>query len=130
MGVWMIATGSISIKPQVDDILIKEYIKFSNNCFPKEYVEEGFSNTWFFDENNKLISVAGKFAEPPIWYCHLKENFFEARGYELEGELEIIGEGEKGFIEACEKSMEKYQQWKIRRKSYDYNYCENACGLI
>lgn len=130
MGVWMIATGSISIKPQVDDNLIKEYINFSKKCYPKEYEDEGFPNTWFFDENNKLVSVAGKFAEPSIWYRHLKENFFEARGYELEGELTIIGECEKGFIEACEKSMEKYQKWEIRRKRYAYNYCENAYGLI
>lgn len=36
MGVWMIGTGSISIKPQV-------------------------SNAWFIDENSKLFSIAGKF---------------------------------------------------------------------
>lgn len=36
MGVWMIGTGNISIKPQVDDELIKEYIQFSKSCYPKD----------------------------------------------------------------------------------------------
>ena len=31
MGVWMIGTGSITIKPQVDEVLIKEYIQFSKS---------------------------------------------------------------------------------------------------
>ena len=48
-------------------------------------------------------------------YRHIKENFFEARGYGLDGELTIIGEGDPGFEEACEKSEEKYQQWKKRQ---------------
>lgn len=63
-----------------------------------------------------MFSIAGKFAEPSIWYRHIKEKFFEARGYELEGEVVIIGEGEPGFEEACEKSEEKYRQWKMRIK--------------
>ena len=53
MGVWMIGTGSISIKPQVEKNLIKEYIQFSKNCFPEEYGKESFSNTWFL---MKIIS--------------------------------------------------------------------------
>ena len=53
MGVWMIGTGNISINPQVDEELIKEYIQFSKSCFPEKYGEEYFSNTWFFDEENK-----------------------------------------------------------------------------
>lgn len=114
MGVWMIAAGSVSVKPQVEETLIKEYIQFSKNSIPKEYWGEKFSNTWFFDENNELFSIAGKFAEPSIWYRHIKENFFEARGYELEGEVMIIGEGEPDFIETCEKNEEKYRQWKMR----------------
>lgn len=67
-----------------------------------------------------MVSHEGKFAEPSIWYRHIKENFFEARGYELEGEMTILGECEEGFEEACEKSMEKYRQWKKRVES-DYN---------
>jgi len=114
MSVWMIGTGSISVKPQVDEALIKEYVQFSKKCFPDAYGEENFSNTWFFDEENKLFSIAGKFAEPSIWYRHIKENFFEARGYELEGEMTVIGECDPGFEEACEKSEEKYQRCKMR----------------
>ena len=37
MGVWMIGTGSITIKPQVDDTLIKEFIQFTKDCYPEEY---------------------------------------------------------------------------------------------
>lgn len=118
MGVWMIGTGNISVKPQVEDALIKEYINFSKSCCPNEYRDECFLNTWFFDENNKLVSTAGKFAEPSIWYRHIKDNFFKARGYELEGEMTIIGEGEPGFEEACKKGEEKYQQWKMRMGGY------------
>ena len=114
MGVWMIGTGNIMIKPQVDETLIKEYVQFSRECFPKEYGEEKFPNTWFFDDKNELFSVAGKFAEPSIWYRHIKENFFEPRGYELEGEMILVGECDPGFEEALEKSEEKYQQWKMR----------------
>ena len=122
MGVWMIGTGNISVKPQVNEAFIKEYIEFSKSCFPKEYSEEYFLNTWFFDEDNKLLSLAGKFAEPSIWYRHIKEKFFEARGYELEGEMTIIGESEPNFKEACEKSEEKYQQWKRRVECYRISY--------
>ena len=115
MGVWMIGTGNIRIKPQVDENLIKEYMQFSKSYYPEEYGEEYFSNTWFFDEENKLFSMAGKFAEPSIWYRHIKEKFFEARGYKLEGKMTIIGECEPGFEEACEKSEGKYRQWKMRQ---------------
>lgn len=113
MGVWLIGTGNISVKPQVDEAIIKEYIQFSKRYHPKEYWDECFPNPWFFDDNNELFSIEGKFAEPSIWYCHIKE-FFESRGYELEGEMTILGECDPGFQEACEKSFEKYQQWKKR----------------
>lgn len=32
--------------------------------------------------------------------------------------MTIIGEGEPDFKEACEKSKEKYQQWKRRVDCY------------
>ena len=117
MGVWMIGTGNISINHQVDEELIKEYIQFSKSCFPEKYGEEYFSNTWFFDEENKLLSIAGKFAEPSIWYRHIKENFFETRGYELEGEMTILGECDSSFEDACKMSREKYRRWKRRNGS-------------
>ncbi len=122
MGLWLIGTGNIVVKPQVDDNLIKEYVQFSKNSCPKEYSKEYFTNTWFFDENNKLVSVSGKFAEPSIWYRHIKEKFFEAKGYELEGEMIILGEGEPGFVEACENSMEKYWKWEERIDSMEDRY--------
>lgn len=75
MGVWMIGKGDISINPPVDEELIKEYIQFSKRYIPEEYRDEWFPNPWFFDENNKLISIAGKFAEPSIWYRHIKKEF-------------------------------------------------------
>ena len=115
MGVWMIGTGNISINPPVDDNLIKEYIKFSRCYYPEEYREEGFANTWFFDENNNLVSIPGKFAEPSIWYRHIKKNFFEPKGYELDGEMVILGECEPGFIETCKENCEKYRRWKINQ---------------
>lgn len=114
MGVWLIGTGNISVKPQVDEELIKEYVQFSERCAPKAYWREYFPNPWFFDEENKLFSIAGKFAEPEVWYRHIKENFFEVRGYELEGEAGIIGESSPYFEEVCKKSEEKYLQWKRR----------------
>ena len=113
----MIGTGNISIKPQADEALIREYIQFSESFYPEEYGGESFSNTWFLDDNDELFSVAGKFAEPSIWYRHIKE-FFEVRGYELEGEMTIIGEDEPGFEAACEISILKYQQWKKRLDCY------------
>ena len=63
MSVWMIGTGNITIKPEVDETLIKEYIQFSKSCFPEEYRDEKFANTWFFDEENKLFSISGKFVK-------------------------------------------------------------------
>lgn len=119
MGTWMIGTGNITIKPQVNEKIIREYIKFSNSCFPEVYTDEQFFNTWCFDKDNNLFSIQGKFAEPSIWYRHIKENFFEPRGYELEGKMILLGECEDGYEEACQTSKEKYAQWKERKEKYD-----------
>ena len=119
MGIWMIGTGNITIKPEVDKNLIKEYIQFSKSSFPEAYRDENFANTWFFDEDNKLFSIAGKFAEPSIWYRYIKENLFEIKGYELEGEMTILGESDYGYEEACEISEEKYQQWRGRKLYFE-----------
>ena len=32
----------------------------------------------------------------------------------MEGEMKILGECESGFEDACEKSKEKYKEWKMR----------------
>lgn len=119
MGVWMIGKGDISINPPVDEELIKEYIQFSKRYIPEEYRDEWFPNPWFFDENNKLISIAGKFAEPSIWYRHIKKEFFEPRGYELEGNVEFPGDMDSEFWKTCEEVDKKYRQWKMRMDCYD-----------
>ena len=111
---------------QVDESLIEEYIQFSKSCFPEEYGEERFPNTWFFDEENKLFSIAGKFAEPSIWFHYIKEKFFEPRGYELEGEMIILGEGDSGFEETYEKSQKKHQEWKRRRLRFQFGISKDG----
>ena len=40
---------------------------------------------------------------------------FENRGYELEGEIEILGDCEPGFDEVVKTSEEKYKKWEISR---------------
>ncbi|MBO6159324.1 MAG: hypothetical protein J6P72_08750 [Firmicutes bacterium] len=118
MGVWMCAMGRLSVVPEPDNDLIREYLVFSKTSCPDGYREdEIFSNPWFFDSENHLISHAGKFAEPPIWYDHLKSYFFEPRGYRLVGNPDYIGEGEIGFWEFDQIQEKKYEQWKERIKN-------------
>lgn len=93
MGVWLGALGRLTVTPEPDVNLIKDYVYFSKHTCPDLYREdEIFPNTWYFDSENHLASGIGKFAEPSIWYRHLKENFFEPRGYQLIGDSEIVGE--------------------------------------
>ena len=75
MGCWMGALGRLTIVPEPDNDLIMEYVDFSKSACPKEYKEdEVFHNSWYFDENNRLASGIGKFAEPSVWYGYLKNN--------------------------------------------------------
>ena len=93
MGCWMGALGRLTIVPEPDNDLIMEYVDFSKSACPKEYNEdEVFHNSWYFDENNRLASGIGKFAEPSVWYGYLKEEFFEPRGYQLYGDPVFVGE--------------------------------------
>ena len=73
---------TLEIIPAPDETLIKEYIKFSNRINPYEKMDENFPNPWFFNEDNRLESIAGKFAEPSVWYDYIK-NFFETLGYKV-----------------------------------------------
>lgn len=115
MGVWLGALGRLKIIPEPDDELIKEYLHFSRNTCPKGYREdEVFRNTWFFDKNNNLISGIGKFAEPSVWYDHLKEEFFQKRGYELIGDPKIVGEFDLDLWSLGDARYEEYMQWKER----------------
>ncbi len=44
MGVWIGALGRITVSPEPDDDLIREYIKFSNNTCPKGYSPDEIFN--------------------------------------------------------------------------------------
>ena len=119
MGCWMIGAGELEIIPAPDETLIKEYIKFSNRINPYEKMDENFPNPWFFNEDNRLESIAGKFAEPSVWYDYIK-NFFEALGYKLVGEKQIVGECDPGvnFWELGDIQYKKYKKWKERIQDY------------
>ena len=75
---------------------------------------EIFSNTWYFDEKNRLASGIGKFAEPSIWYKCLKEEFFEPRGYHLYGDPVFVGEGELDIWKFGEKRYREERLWRER----------------
>lgn len=119
MGVWISAKGKYEINPPVDDNLIREYIEFSEQTCPDSYANEKFFNVWFFDQENRLMCHAGKFAEPSVWIDHIREYFFEPRGYELLGDVEIIGECDDewfGRFWEFEKSKEdEYNIWRERK---------------
>ena len=123
MGCWIGALGRLLIIPEPDDELIREYVDFSRHVCPKGYREdEVFTNTWYFDENNRLASCIGKFAEPIVWYKCLKEEFFGPRGYHLCGEPVYVGEGE--IYNFWELGNERYQEWQAWRER------AKAAGLL
>ncbi len=115
MGVWLGALGRLTVTPEPDDNLIKEYVYFSKHTCPDLYSEdEIFPNTWYFDSENRLASGIGKFAEPSIWYRHLKENFFEPRGYQLIGDPEIVGEGDLNIWKLGEEREQEERLFRQR----------------
>ena len=123
LGCWMIAKDRIKVTPKVDDALIREFIEFSIISCPQEYCTEKFSNCWFFDSENRLVSGSGKFAEPSVWYRHLKKYFFEPRGYEVpdQDEITFLGEGEPGMWELEEERAQEYKEWLKRKEKFmDY----------
>lgn len=113
MGLWLGALGRLKILPEPDNDLIKEFVYFCNHTCPDGYSEdEIFRNTWFFDKDNNLISGIGKFAEPDIWYIHLKKEFFEKRGYQLIGDPKIVGECDLNIWRLGDARNEEYILWK------------------
>ena len=117
MGIWLGALGRLKIMPEPDNNLIKEYVYFSKHTCPDSYSEdEIFPNSWFFDSENRLVSGIGKFAEPPIWYRHLKERFFEPRGYQLIGDPEIVGECDLNMWKLGEERDQEKQLFLQRVK--------------
>ncbi len=115
MGVWSGALGRLTVVPEPDNNLILEYVDFSKHACPKYYREdEVFRNPWYFDENNRLASCIGKFAEPSIWYECLKEEFFEPRGYHLCGDPEFVGEMDLDIWELEESRCQERLLWRKR----------------
>ena len=115
MGCWMGALGRLTIVPEPDNDLIMEYVDFSKRVCPKGYNEdEVFHNSWYFDENNRLASGIGKFAEPSVWYRCLKEEFFEPRGYHLYGDPVFVGEGDLNIWRFGEERYKEQQLWRER----------------
>lgn len=115
MGIWMIGTGILKVEPGPNDDLIREYVDFSTSVNPYERYDESFPNPWFFDEDNNLQSIAGKFAEPSIWLKFIK-CFFEEKGYKLIGDAEIESEELKNFWEISEEKNSNYKTWLIRKE--------------
>ena len=115
MGCWIGALGRLTIIPEPTDDLIMEYADFSDHACPEDYNEdEIFKNPWYFDEENRLASCAGKFAEPPIWYRCLKKEFFAPRGYQLCGDPLFVGEEEPNFGELQESRRREWKLWQKR----------------
>ena len=114
MGVWLRARGRLEVLPPPDDKLQVDFWRFSCNTWPEDYrrMDESFANSWFFDEDNRLASTAGKFAEPCVWYDWMKEHFFDPRGYKLVGDLDIIGEETEDLWDLSIE--EEYAAWKKR----------------
>ena len=120
MGTWIAAAGKLWVKPEPDENMIREFIKFNKSTCPHGYSEdEIFPNSWFFDENNMLASTAGKFCEPEIWYRHLKKYFFEERGYWLDGDPLIVGEDYYDFQNLCRQRNAEYEKWIERRNKLE-----------
>ena len=113
MGCWTAAVGRLKIESEPTADLIKEYLFFSEYSCPESFrKDEVISNPWFFDKDLNLISFAGKFFEPEIWYDFLKENFFEKRGYKLIGDPQFVPEGEFNLHDFSNQRVEEWYNTK------------------
>lgn len=122
MGILMIALGRPTVSPEPTKELMKDYWLFSEYYCPPEYHKDnvGF-NPWFFDKDNKLVSLAGKMCEPDVWYRDLKEKFFEKRGYQLLGDPKLVYEGDVDVdIRRLEydRVMERFDSRKILEQRF------------
>ena len=92
MGILWIALEKLTVSPEPTKELMKEYLLFSEYFCPPEYSPDNVGyNPWFFDKDNKLVSIGGKRDEPEIWYRHIKK-FLEKRGFQLIGDPKIVSE--------------------------------------
>ena len=115
MGCWIGASGRLTVQPEPDEQLIKEYVYFSNHTCPEVYCEdEIILNSWFFDSENRLISGIGKFAEPSVWYKHLNEFFFKPMGYRLCGDPGFVGEFDLDLWKLGEQRETERKLWDQR----------------
>lgn len=114
MGLWLRAKARLEVVPPPDNKLMMEFWCFGETNFPEDYVKRGerFLNVWFFDENNRLVCEAGKFAEPYVWMDFLKREFFEPRGYQVVGDLDIIAEGDPDIFD--QGILDEYWEWRAR----------------
>jgi hypothetical protein len=94
MGTLWIALERLTVLPAPTKELMKDYLLFSEYFCPPEYRADNFGlNPWFFDKDNKLVSLGGKMGEPEIWYRHIKK-FLEKRGFQLIGDPKIVSEND------------------------------------
>ena len=121
MGILMIALERLTLSPEPTKELMKDYWLFSEYFCPPEYREDNVGlNPWFFDKDNKLVSLGGKMGGPEVWYKHLKA-FFERHGYQLIGDPKIVWEGHVDFnvrkIE-FDRMIERYDNRKILEQRF------------
>ena len=92
MGILWIALEKLTVSPEPTKELMKDYLLFGEYFCPPEYSADNVGrNPWFFDKDNKLVSLGGKLCEPQIWYRHIKK-FLEKRGFQLIGDPNIVSE--------------------------------------
>ena len=92
MGILWIALEKLTVSPEPTKELMKDFLLFGEYFCPPEYRADNVGrNPWFFDKDNKLVSLGGKMGEPEIWYRHIKK-FFEKRGFQLIGDPNIVCE--------------------------------------
>ena len=122
MGILMIALGKLTVSPEPTKELMKDFLLFTEYYCPPEYHKDNIGfNPWFFDKDCKLVSYAGKMFEPDVWYRHLKEDFFEKRGYQLLGDPQLVVEGEVDIdIRQLEydRCNERYDARKILEQKF------------
>ncbi|MBR3785481.1 MAG: hypothetical protein IKJ77_03665 [Firmicutes bacterium] len=118
MGIWTRANGRLELIPPPDNKLLIDFWHFNMTTCPEVYrrIDEYFRNTWFFDKDDKLACISGKFAEAETWLEWMKVHFFEPRGYKIEGDPDIVWEDVEGFDTLDRESSIEYYAW-LRRIS-------------